>query len=169
MTPTDFHLLVLPPVSLLPNHTASDLYDESEWYRHTCDTPPTNSSEVSYSRLLPGPREEFGKFLPESLNPSEGPKTSREGFARRGRNTGGIEISRPLILPSRVPAIIGCYSAWSERGVVSFDTEVFGGCIILIVEGGLLYPIGRPLPPPPTALDDRSDGICLRVTADVWQ
>ena len=65
-------------------------------------------SEVRYSRLLPGPREEFGKFLPESLNPSEGPKTSREGFARRGRNTGGIEISRPLILPSRVPAIIGC-------------------------------------------------------------
>ena len=65
---------------------------------HGTHTEP--EARVTHCRLLPGPREEFGKFLPESLNPSGGPKTSREGFARRGKNTGGIEISRPLILPS---------------------------------------------------------------------
>ena len=64
---------------------------------------------------MPKPKGGICKFLPVSLNPSAGSKTSREGFHDRGRNIDRTIYFRPTkSLPSR-PAIIECNSPRDRR------------------------------------------------------
>ena len=78
----------VPPAKAKPAELRS-LGKASYFTRVVCDT-----------HLMPDPEGGICKFLPGPSNILAGPKTSREGFAVRGRNMGGIEISRPQILPS---------------------------------------------------------------------